>query len=98
MMMSSVKNNGNVGNLQMLLQQDDYNYNHYSPYTRANQTQTTKNLTLTQGYYYFELVNLNYGGGGFFKVMADMPSLFAHTTNPTWQTDRLVIKPTQYDP
>ncbi len=30
--------------------------------------------------------------------MVDMPSLFAQTINPTWQTDRLVIKPTQFDP
>ena len=42
---------------------------------KANVTQSTKNITLTAGYYYFELVLVNYGGAGYFKVLVDFPSL-----------------------
>lgn len=53
MVMSTVKNNANVANLQNLLVQQNHNYYHYSSFLRANVTQSTKNLTLTSGYYYF---------------------------------------------
>lgn len=60
-------------------------------------TQNTANVTLTQGSYYFEIVNVNYGVVGWFKVYVDMPSLRQYTINPTWQIDRVIIKPSAYD-
>jgi hypothetical protein len=63
---------------------------------RANVTQSTKNITLTAGYYYFELVLVNYGGAGYFKVLVDFPSLRQYTINPTWQIDRINIKPSEF--
>lgn len=65
---------------------------------RANVTQSTTNVTLSQGsYYYFELVNVNYGGDGYFKVYVDMPSLRPEKINPTWQVDRITMKPSAFD-
>lgn len=95
--MSQFKNNANPANLQLLLQQDNYNGNHFVSYVRANSTQSTANLTLTAGYYYFEIVNVNYGGTGYFKVIVDTPSLFNNKINPTWQIDSVVVKPSQFD-
>lgn len=97
MHMSQFKNNANPANLQLLLQQDNYNGNHFVSYVRANSTQSTANLTLTAGYYYFEIVNVNYGGSGYFKVIVDTPSLFNNKINPTWQIDSVVVKPSQFD-
>lgn len=97
MVMSSVKNNAHTSNLVPLLTQENYNTHHYLSYTRANVTNTV-NVTLTQGsYYYFELVNINYGGNGFFKVYVDMPSLRQYTINTAWQVDRVTLKPSVFD-
>lgn len=53
MMMSTVRNNANIANLQLLLGQEWYNNHHYISYARVNVTQNQKTITLTQGYYYF---------------------------------------------
>lgn len=95
--MSTFKNNANPANLQLLLQQEYHNANHFVSYVRANSTQSTTSLTLTAGYYYFELVNVNGGGDGYFKVIVETPSLHAEKINPTWQIDSVVIKPSQFD-
>ncbi len=98
MVMSNVKNNANVANLANLLTQEYHNGNHFNSFVRANATQSTANVTLSQGsYYYFEVININYGGGGFFKVYVDMPSLRQYTINPTWQIDRVIIKPSSFE-
>lgn len=52
MVFSSVKNNANPANLVPLLTQEHYSNNHYNPFVRTNVTQSSANLTLTQGYYY----------------------------------------------
>lgn len=38
MLLSQYKNNANPANLQPLIQQGGYNYDHYVSYTRDNQT------------------------------------------------------------
>lgn len=40
---------------------------------------------------------MNSWGSGYFKVAVDMPSLRTYTANPTWQVDRVTVKPSQYD-
>lgn len=97
MQLSTTKNNANLANLQQLLKLEKHNTNHYTSFSRVNVTQSSANVTLSEGYYYFEIVNVNYGGAGYFKVMVDMPSLRQYTINPTWQVDKFVIKPSQFD-
>lgn len=66
-------------------------------FVRANNTKSVSNVTLSVGYYYFEFININYGGSGFFKVTVDLPEVTVYNTNPTWQIDSVVIKPSEYD-
>jgi hypothetical protein len=40
-----------------------------------------------------EIVSVNYGGSGDFRVLVDMPKIFNYTANPTWQVDELIVLP-----
>lgn len=96
MQLSTVPNNANPENLEDLLFIDDWNYDHYIPFVRENETLTEKIVTLQQGYYYFELVSENGGGPGFFKVLVETPQFIDYPINPTWQLDKFTIRPSFY--
>lgn len=51
-------------------------------------TQVTNKLTLTAGYYYYEIAAYNGGGSGHFQIMVETPELLeVPHANPTWQID-----------
>jgi hypothetical protein len=89
--LSSVQNSANVANLQSLIS-NSYSEDNFNPYF-SGQASAIANKTLTQGYYYMEIVNFNWGGVGDFRLMVDMPQLHTYTANPTWQVDEVVIVP-----
>ena len=98
MKMSSVQNNANIQNLQNLLEINSHCYSHFNPWVRTNTTSPVENITLTAGYYYYEIVAINEGGTGFFKIIVDTPEIHGSgTTNPTWQVDRIRINQEAYD-
>jgi hypothetical protein len=71
------------------LERTEYSTDYFNPYVRTNQSITSTNKTLTEGYYYFEFLHVDYGGGSFAKVMVDMEeSIFSADIegwiNPTW--------------
>ena len=84
--MSPVKHNANPTNLVVLLKQESYTTSQYNPHVRINESQKiTQNVTLTEGYYYFQLIFVDYSSSGFFKIMVDMPEIYEETINPTWE-------------
>jgi len=50
------------------------------------------------GYYYTEIVAINDGGPGYFKLMWDIPNTTDTTpSNPTWRIDYFSITPSEFD-
>ena len=85
MKLSTVQNSGDLANLATILDQNSYTSNHYFN-TRLNKT-SSATVTLTEGYYYFEVFTLNGGGPGYYKIGVSTPELLPEIINPTWALD-----------
>lgn len=85
-----------MGNLQTLIY-NGYSEDNFNPYY-SGEASAIANRTLTQGYYYMEVVNFNWGGVGDFRVLVDMPQIHNVTVNPTWQVDELIVLPESITP
>lgn len=71
--LASVQNSANVTNLQNLIQ-NGYAGDNFNPYT-SGVASAIANKTLSQGYYYMEIVDFNWGGSGDFRILVDMPQI-----------------------
>lgn len=76
---------------------NSYSADNFNPYFNGVAS-AIANKTLTQGYYYMEIVSVNYEGSGDFRMMVDMPKIHNYTANPTWQVDEIVILPEAITP
>lgn len=88
---SSVQSSSNIANLQDLIY-SGYSADDFNPYF-SGVTTAIANKTLTEGYYYMEIISVNYGGSGDFRLLVDMPQIHDQTANPTWQVDEITILP-----
>lgn len=96
MQVSSQPNNANPENLVDAIVITQHNQHTFLPFVRSNQTQTSITLNLEAGYYYFELLAINYGGPGYFRILFETPQVVNYPINPTWQLDRILITPSSY--
>lgn len=93
MEMSRIRNNANIANLEVLISYNLPANSWLTPFERADVQKNNASLFLTTGYYYFEIVNLNAAGPGYFKLYADMPSMNQYTMNCAWGVHKFIIKP-----
>lgn len=91
MQISPIRNNSNLTNLQLLVKHDEVSASRYNPYVKPLNNSITS-INLTAGYHYFEILTINGGGAGHYKVSVSMPSIYNYTTNPTWQMSKIVMK------
>lgn len=90
--LAQVQNSSNPANMETILEIDSYLTDHYNPYVAGQENTYTRDFT-SPGYYYMEVVSVNSGGSGFFKVMLEAPNVTANApANPTWQIDYISIK------
>ncbi len=89
--LSSVQNSTNTANMQSLIY-NGYSGDDFNPYF-TGVASAIANKTLAKGHYYMEVVSLNTGGTGDFRVLVDMPQIHNFTANPTWQVDEITIVP-----
>jgi hypothetical protein len=89
---SQYQNNSNPDNLVTKIFQNAYLSDHYNPFiTKEGNNTFTQNFTA--GYYYTEIVSINTGGPGYFKLAMSTPqNKWAYTANPTWQIDYFSIQ------
>lgn len=84
--------NSNPTNMQTIIRHDSYIYDHYNPYVNGQEKRFEREF-LASGYYYMEVVSVNFASGGYFKVGMEVPNNTAATpSNPTWQIDYFSIK------
>lgn len=79
--------------MQTIIQLDTYLTDHYNPYIGGTANPKYTRTFTDSGYYYMQIVSLNYGGPGYFKVMMEAPNATLDVpANPTWQIDYISIK------
>lgn len=84
--------NSNPSNMQTIIRHESYINDHYNPYANGQEKRFEREF-LASGYYYMEVVSINYGGAGYFKVGMEVPNNTEATpSNPTWQIDYFSIK------
>ena len=74
--MSKFKNNANPDNFFTLLKHEKWTGSRFNPYLRKDEIHAVKEQHLEQGLYYFEVVAINTGGPGHYRVMVEMPPIF----------------------
>ena len=94
--LSPVQNSANLANLQTLIS-NGISEDNFNPYV-SGQASAIANRTLTQGYYYMEIVNFNWQGTGDFRLLVDTPQIHTYTANPTWQVDEVISLPQSITP
>jgi hypothetical protein len=91
--LAKYQNNSNPVNLQTIIEIDSFIYDHYDPFIKDNANVSAQVQFTAPGYYYMEIVSINNGGPGYFKVMMSMPNpTNIPPVNPTWQIDYFGIK------
>lgn len=84
--------------MQTIIQIDSYIADNYNPYIAGTSPKYTRTFT-DAGYYYMEVVSLNYGGTGYFKVIMEAPNITENVpSNPAWQIDYISIKQADLKP
>jgi len=96
MVLSTYRNNTNEANLQPFLKHENPSGHRYNPFVRIFNRSNVE-ISLQNGYYYFELVSINGDGVGHFKLIVNMPKANLYTANPTWQMQKITIKPSMID-